>query len=248
MDKYQKYILEKYGIRSNFIFHRCNPIVENKLVNEGIVQYGEFDIESDSFTLKQDEDINLLEYALVLVNKIDIFSNIAICKNDEWTDIALTMENNVPTYKIIVDFNDRIEKIKFEFKNQLADDYIISVCYQEADKEKYYAKKEQERKDSLFKTANIKVSTGADLVNIYFQPCCDSYARTEITLYKDNMMLAKYKVDEETFFKSIGCLAYGKYEFILKQFDNKGNIILETDKISFSLSKPNYGGKPMIYI
>ena len=140
MDKYQKYILEKYGIRSNFIFHRCNPIVENKLVNEGTVQYGEFDIERDSFTIKQDEDINLLEYALVLVNKIDIFSNISICKNDEWTDIALTMENNVPTYKIIVNFNDRIEKIKFEFKNQLADDYILSVCYQEADKEKYYAK------------------------------------------------------------------------------------------------------------
>lgn len=248
MDKYQKYILEKYGIRSNFIFHRCNPIVENKLVNEGIVQYGEFDIESDSFTLKQDEDINLLEYALVLVNKIDIFSNIAICKNDEWTDIALTMENNVPTYKIIVNFNDRIEKIKFEFKNQLADDYIISVCYQEADKEKYYAKKEQERKDNLLKTANIKVSTGADLVNIYFQPCCDSYARTEITLYKDNMMLAKYKVDEETFFKSIGGLAFGKYEFILKQLDKDNNIILETQKIAFSISAPNYGGKPTVWI
>lgn len=248
MDKYQKYILGKYGIKSNFIFHRCNPIVENRIVNEGIIQYGEFDIESDSFTIKQDEDINLLEYALVLVNKIDIFSNISICKNDEWTDIALTMENNAPTYKIIVNFNDRIEKIKFEFKNQLADDYIISVCYQEADKEKYYAKKEQERKDDLFKIANIKVSTGADLVNIYFQPCCDSYARTEITLYKDNMMLAKYKVDEETFFKSINGLAYGKYEFILKQFDDKGNIILETDKISFSLSRPNYGGKPTIFI
>ena len=248
MDKYQKYILEKYGIKSNFIFHRCNPIVENKLVNEGIVQYGEFDIESDSFTLKQDEDINLLEYALVLVNKIDIFSNIAICKNDEWTDIALTMENNVPTYKIIVNFNDRIEKIKFEFKNQLADDYIISVCYQEADKEKYYAKKEQERKDNLLKTANIKVSTGVDLVNIYFQPCCDEYARTEIALYKENMLLAKYKVDEEAFFKSISGLAYGKYEFILKQFDDKGNIILETDKISFSISSPNYGGRRAITI
>jgi hypothetical protein len=246
MNKYQKYILGKYGIRSNFIFHRCNPIVENKLVNEGTVQYGEFDIERDSFTIKQDEDINLLEYALVLVNKIDIFSNISICKNDEWTDIALTMENNVPTYKIIVNFNDRIEKIKFDFKNQLADDYILSVCYQEADKEKYYAKKVQERKDDLFKKANIKVSTGANLVNIYFQPCCDNYARTEIVLYKDDIMLAKYKVDEETFFKSISGLAYGKYEFILKQFDDKGNIILETDKIAFSINAPHYGVTPRV--
>lgn len=90
-----------------------------------------------------------------------------------------------------------------------------------------------EHKAELLKVANIKVSTGADLVNIYFQPCCDSYARTEITLYKDNMMLAKYKVGEDVFFKSINGLAYGKYEFILKQFDDKGNIILESDKISF---------------
>ena len=109
-------------------------------------------------------------------------------------------------------------------------------------------KKEQERKDNLLKTANIKVSTGADLVNIYFQPCCDSYARTEITLYKDNMMLAKYKVDEETFFKSIGGLAFGKYEFILKQLDKDNNIILETQKIAFSISAPNYGGKPTVWI
>ena len=84
MDKYQKYILEKYGIGLNFIFHRCNPIVENKLVNEGIVQYGEFDIESDSLTIKQDEDINLVEYALVFVNRIDMISNISIYKNNEW--------------------------------------------------------------------------------------------------------------------------------------------------------------------
>ena len=54
------------------------------------------------------------------------------------------------------------------------------------------------------------------------------------------MMLAKYKVDEETFFKSISGLAYGNYEFILKQFDDKGNILLETDKIAFYISEPDY--------
>lgn len=109
-------------------------------------------------------------------------------------------------------------------------------------------KKEQERKDNLFKMANIKVSTGVDLVNIYFQPCCDEYKYTEIALYKENMLLAKYKVDEETFFKSIGGLAFGTYEFILKQFDKKNNIILETDKISFSISAPNYSGRRKITI
>ena len=61
-------------------------------------------------------------------------------------------------------------------------------------------------------------------------------------------MLAKYKVEEEMFFHSINGLAYGRYEFILKQFDNKGNILLETDKISFSLSRPDYGGTPTVFI
>ena len=260
MDKYQKYILEKYGIGLNFIFHRCNPIVENKLVNEGIVQYGEFDIESDSLTIKQDEDINLVEYALVFVNRIDMISNISIYKNNEWIDVDLTMENNLPTYKIIVNFNDRIEKIKFAFKNQLADDYSLSVCYQEADKEKYYAKKEQERKDNLLKTADIKVSTGVDLVNIYFQPCCDKYDYTEIQLYipKDFVtvggpygpvqkpstwsMIKKCKVDPEEFYKSINGLANGKYSFILKQYDKDNTIILETGYIEFTISKPKIHG------
>ena len=99
----------------------------------------------------------------------------------------------------------------------------------------------------MLKIANIKVSTGADLVNIYFQPCCDNYACTEIALYKENMMLAKYKVEEDVFFKSINGLAYGKYSFILKQYDKDNAIILETGHIEFTISTPNtHGVRPHI--
>ena len=55
------------------------------------------------------------------------------------------------------------------------------------------------------------------------------------------MMLAKYKVDEEVFFKSINGLAYGKYEFVLKQLNTKNETILETDKISFQIVPPTFG-------
>ena len=54
------------------------------------------------------------------------------------------------------------------------------------------------------------------------------------------MMLAKYKVAEEAFFKSISGLAYGKYEFILKQFNNKNECIVETNKINFSLKSATF--------
>lgn len=252
MDKYQKYILGKFGDTLTRMFYRACPIEQEEQGNA--IQYLFSDESTNSITIKQDEDINKTSYVLVLMgggssDRYELFSDVSIYKNGIWEKVEKVYYKNKikQAYRFIVDFNDRIEKIKLSFLNNLADDYIISVCYQEADKEKYYAKKEQEYKDNLLKKANIKVSTGADLVNIYFQPCCDNYACTEIVLYKDNMMLAKYKVDEETFFKAIRGLAYGKYEFILKQFDGDNKIILETDMISFKITPPNSGnGKPTI--
>ena len=245
MDNYQKFLLKKYGDTLTRMFYRACPIEQEE--QGGSIQYLFSDEKTNSITIKQDEDINITQYILILygkANRYDVLSKVSVYKNKQWKEIELTHKG----YRIIIDFNDRTEKIKLSFLNNLADDYILDIKYLEADKEKYYAKQAQQKKDSLLKTANIKVSTGADLVNIYFQPCCDDYVHTEITLYKDNMMLAKYKVDEETFFKSINGLAYGKYEFILKQFDKDNNIILETDKISFSLVKPDYSGKPTIII
>lgn len=239
MDKYQKYILSKYGDNLTRMFYRACPIEQEEQGSS--IQYLFCDENTNSITIKQDEDINITRYILIAhgkVNRYDVLSGISVYKKKQWEQVKLEEKG----YKIIIDFNDRIEKVKLSFLNNLADDYIITINYQEADKEKYYAKKEQERKDNLFKTANIRVSTGADLVNIYFQPCCDEYARTEITLYKENMMLAKYKVDEETFFKSISGLAYGKYEFILKQFDKGSNTLFETEHIEFTISSPKPQG------
>lgn len=108
----------------------------------------------------------------------------------------------------------------------------------------------------MLTTAAIKVSTGADLVNIYFQPCCDEYDHTEIKLFvpKDYTkvggpyglvekpsswsLIKKYSVPIEDFYKSINGLAYGEYSFRLKQLDNNNNVLLETNHISFRITKP----------
>lgn len=243
MDKYQKYLLDKYGDSLlNVVFVR--PIQEDKR-NE--TRYIFCDEKSNSLIIEQDEDINKTQYYLLVpssANRYEIISNVFVYKNNEWKECEIEQK----VFKTIIDFNDRVEKIKITFVNGLADELIIPLAYKEANVEKYYAKKEQEKKEDLLKKANVKVSTGADLVNIYFQPCSEDYAHTEIILYKDSMMLAKYKVAEEAFFKSISGLAYGKYEFILKQFNNKNECIVETNKINFSLSRPNFGGKPTVFI
>ena len=77
-----------------------------------------------------------------------------------------------------------------------------------------------------------------DLPRDNFKLRCDEYCKTEITLYKNNMMLAKYRVEEECFFKSITGLAYGKYAFVLKQFDLNNQALFETDKMEFSIAAP----------
>lgn len=238
MNKYQKYLIDD---NLSIEFSACGEEKKKRCFSE------------EKIIVTQDEDITKVKYNLYIEGRYVVKAFFVKNKKEtllETKEYKTTGKcGRIHQYFLCeLNFEDKIDGIKISFIDGLADDLIIPVCFIEADKEKYYAKKEQERKDDLFKIANIKVSTGADLVNIYFQPCCDNYARTEITLYKDNMMLAKYKVDEETFFKSINGLAYGKYEFILKQFDAKGNSILETDKISFSLSRPNYGGKPTIFI
>ena len=95
-----------------------------------------------------------------------------------------------------------------------------------------------------------------DLVNIYFQPCCSDYEYTEILLYIPQdyvtvggpygpvkkpsswQMFKKCKVPAEDFYKSINGLAYGTYAYVIKQFDKKDNLLLETEYIEFSLKAP----------
>ena len=248
MDKYQEFLFKGW-LRPYFIFFRCCPS-ENEIEGNS-KQYGTFDKDADTFTLTQDEDINIVDYVLMVSNdavKSANIESIYIFANGKWEAVGLSpYGQQALVYKISINFNNRIEKIKFIFKNGLADEYILNIKYIEANKEAYYAKQEQNKKDDLLKAASIKHSTGNDLVNIYFQPCSDEYDRTEIILYKDSQMLAKYK-DDGVFFKSISGLAYGTYEYVVKQFGKNNKILLETDKIRFSINRPNYGGKPTVII
>lgn len=227
MNKYQSYIIGE-GL-SNI---KCQSVPMGLDKN---VQYVKYIKEDNKLIITQDSDITITDYVLSINNiEIDAIEKIMVLKADKWQEID---KNN--TIYIELNFLNKTSQIKFVFKNNIADDYILGVEFIEADKEAYYDKKEKEQKAALLKKANIKVSTGANLVNIYFQPCCDSYVRAEIELYKDGMMLAKYKVDEETFFKSIGGLAFGKYEFVLKQLDKDNNLVLETQYIEFQIKPPS---------
>lgn len=243
MDKYQEYLFNFSG--SYYRLSVCGKSSLEKVVFE------------DKIIFKQNEDITITDYIFYVAN-MGIESVFAITNSKE-TPLAQELDSQEKSknrFLLPIDFNDKIDAIKIIFKNNLADDLILPVLYEEADKEKYYAKKEQERKDGLRKAAAITHSTGADLVNIYFQPCCDEYEYTEIYLYIPQshvtvgsphgpvkkpsswQLFKKCKVDAEDLYKSINGLAYGTYAYVIKQFDKKGNLLLKTEYITFSLKAP----------
>ena len=120
----------------------------------------------------------------------------------------------------------------------MADKLIVPIEFIDADKEAYYAKIKAERIKELRLKAAISYSTGINLVNIYFQPCSDNYVKTEIILYHNKLMMAKYIVEGELYFKAITDLACNDYSFVLKQLSADGKILLETEHISFKIDLP----------
>ena len=218
MNKYQKYFLKEDAYIDCFALGSDINCSLDKTLENGVVR------------IKQNEDISIKEYTLASRYPFDY-----LCEN-EWRKSS-KMENRV--WQIAkFDWSVPIEKVRFLVDNEFVEALEINIEYEFADVEAYNKKQEQKRKNDLIERASIKHSTGADLVNIYFQPCSSDYIRTEIALYRDGLMLAKYKVGEESFFKSIGGLAYGTYSFIVKQFDRNDNLLLETEHIEFTLKSP----------
>ena len=248
MDKYQEYLLK--GSENSYTL-LMNGEPQTKIIYD------------DNIVIKQDEDITISNYMICIAN-IAIENVFAIVgtkeqpfsKNQESFGSSKSGFQNRYKFCLPISFDNKINAIKIVFKNNLADDLIFPVIYEGADKEKYYAQKEQERKDGLLKAADIKFSTGADLVNIYFQPCCDKYEYSEIFLFvpKEEIvkgytsggkkvveipswsMIKKCKVPADDFYKSIGGLAYGTYSFIVKQFDSQNKLLLETNHIEFKIN------------
>ena len=243
MDKYQKVLLENNDKNS---FYYCVSVK-----NGGGAPNTDFNYSTDVFTLTQDEDIFSTKYTFVLRAN----TNIETCSfyvNGEWH----SANQKGTSFCIELDFENRVEKVKLTFADNIVDEYIFSIQYVEADKDLYYQKQEAERKANMLQSAQIKHSTGTDLINIYFQPCCSDYEYTEILLYIPQdyvtvggpygpvkkpsswQMFKKCKVPAEDFYKSINGLAYGTYAYVIKQFDKKDNLLLETEYIEFSLKAP----------
>lgn len=177
MDKYQSYIMKNY---KPSLYGKCfspqGDIHSFKVV---------FDA-SYTITLCQHENITFSNYSLYIECKSTIVECVCGVRGTEQV-VSRLGERQVragwQTTVLPIDFSVPFDSLRIVFKDNLVDDIIIPIIYQAADKDAYYARIEQERAAELLKNANIKVSTGADLVNIYFQPCTSTYSKAVIELY-----------------------------------------------------------------
>ena len=255
MDKYQKVLLET---EKTSVFFTCASKKNFSVLDGG------FNYDEDVYTLTQEEDIFSTKYEFFVKTN----SNIETCTfliNGEWQSAS----RKDSAFFIELDFENRVEKVKLTFADNIVDDYIFSIQYVEADKDLYYQKQAESRRNTYIEAAQIKHSTGADLVNIYFQPCCANCGKTEIELWiaqgkRENhhgmiayipkliggtpeQMIAKFTVEEGFLFKAINGLANGVYAYRLRQFSKSDEMLFESDFQFFEI-RPQGAGRPMGHI
>lgn len=255
MNKYQRAILENQDVK---VFYTCTSVKSSAVLAAG------FDYDNDAYALIQEEDIFSTTYEFV----VKANSNVESCEyycNGVW----YAAEKKAGSFVVMLDFEKRVEKVKFTFADNLADDYIFTVNYTEADKDLYYKKQADNRRNTYIAAAQIKHSTGADLVNIYFQPCCAECGKTEIELWiakgrrenhhgmiayipklisaEPEQMIAKFNVEEGFLFKSINGLANGVYVYRVRQFSKNEEMLFESDYQFFEIRSQS-AGRPMGHI
>lgn len=232
MNKYQQVILANLKISVN--------------ISDATVK-----LENGTIILKQSENAYIEKYDITFENTA-IDSVIVGGK-------TYTNENNKILFEL--DFANQSKEIIVNFIDNIADSLSLSLTYEATSKEAWDEKNKKELWGKRQENAKITVSTGIDLVNIYFQPCSDDYGKTVIELYTANgkwqphphvmgrgevfkpkllgaevaLLMGKFTVEDGMFFKSIGGLAKGAYGYRLSQYNTKGELLFSTDYAYFAI-------------
>lgn len=236
MDKYQKRIIDLSKVT-----------IDNNDAKIGFTESG--------LIIEQSENAHIEKYNITIENLA--ITNISIDGKE------VKSVNNV--FGFLLDFSSKATLIKLEFADGIVSSLPLNIIYHEKSKTEWDDKEKQKRWDVLLSQAKIKVATGRDLVNIYFQPVADDYGKTVIELYtatgkwsapshrmdgviikgpvllsaEKDFLIGKFTVESDNFYKSITGLAYGAYGFKLSQYSSKGELLFTSDYKYFSIQELN---------
>ena len=252
MDKYQKYLLERVAgyVTSNDDLTAVNGRRSiASLLNE-----------KDELVVKQDENYNIKKHYILLGGNLIAGAELDGKSYKLIKDAPQESPYNGKALVVPVDFDNRAKELKILFEDDLADPVTLKLDFEESDHAAYDSKVEAQNRQALLEKAQIKIATGNDLVNIYFNPANDSYASAKIELYTATgqfeqhhgsvihegwkprllggsveRLIAKYTVEEGMFFKAITGLAHGVYGVKLIQYDANNKVIVESEIEFFAI-------------
>jgi hypothetical protein len=219
MDKYQELLMKRFSYDYG-VHGRSQAEKKREYLSEL------------SIVIEQDEDITITKYDLLVeCNAIEtIYSVRGQEKTEEWK-----VEKNI--FSCVLDFDDRVDGFRIFFKDNIADDLFVKLVFCEADKEAYYAKQRELKRLEWIEKASISHAAGINLINVYFQPCDQSFGRAELDVYlkKTHQHLMRTLPAEGCSFFVIKDLAPNQYEYVLKQYDKNGNLLFQTDNIEMTV-------------
>jgi hypothetical protein len=208
--------------------------------------YAKIDEEKDKFTINQpslDVTKGCLVFLFFGVDSIDVTFKDGTKKSVKFvTSIFM----NVQVAPIDFTYDNPIVNAVVHFYMNMADDLTWEI------ETILVEKPVVDVKEVMLKKANIKVSTGESLINVYFQEASDDYGFTKVELYIGDQanfnLISKKKVEDGNYYCSFDNLAFGSYGVKVIQFDAKSNVIFESEIIKVHLVRPDYSGKPNIVI
>ena len=265
MDKYQEFLLDNLdrgSIQTLGRYIQTNLLKEAKNLEDSKLL--KMNRENNNFTIVQDKNPNALDYTILIAKssqRKELLSNVEYFKKNNWFKAKTIVFDgyyaNRQFYVIPADFGNKTTKIKFKFESDLVNDLEMDVVYESITKEQekaFYENEKKQQRDALIAKADIKIATGVDLVNIYFQPCSGDYKYTKIQLHLAEgrfesisgvagaskliggtigNFLGKFKVEEGMMYKSITGLARGCYAIKLIQYNDKNEELITSDEKFF---------------
>lgn len=206
-----------------------------KLISIGGDEYlSSCELKDGVIIIKQNENYNITKYTVRIHNRA--IDRIEYTKNRKQYTLKRNKDN---ICDLKLDFNNKIKEIKLYFSYDIVNPIPISIEYIDANKRKYDEKIAAERYKKLKDTAQIKVFTGINLINVFFQPVDTSYSYSKVEFYLKNdnnyMFITRFHVEPNVYYLPIINLAKGTYCIKLIQYDINNTELFTSENIEFTL-------------
>ena len=208
--------------------------MDNYQIN--LLNKGTFDFESEAGK----EKIIINEKCIVYQNENYKISGYKILINNTAVEYVTYSDKKYSSNKdkiieIKFDFDNVGKELVFTFKNGVADDCSLPIEAVLANRESFDMKEAEKNYYKLVNQVALVLNTGNSLINACWKKADETITKSIVKFYYyDDRTKIEYLIEESennSEFKSFCGLAYGRYKFIIEQYDSKNNLVVSVSGI-----------------